>query len=89
MRKLPKNIHSIKGVGRTEPDTQSDIILPDGVQVPIGKPVMNIDFAGSLLYNEYPFLCFLRYSIEFGINIFAHVKISLFLNIFLDILCMI
>ncbi|KAM8847132.1 poly [ADP-ribose] polymerase 1 [Synchiropus picturatus] len=50
--KLPKGKHSVKGLGRSAPDSQATVDL-DGVQVPLGKGVdTNIDDT-SLLYNEY------------------------------------
>eukprot|EP00064_Thunnus_orientalis_P008492 superscaffoldBa00001010_g8515 len=50
--KLPKGKHSVKGLGRTAPDSSAAVTL-DGVQVPLGKGVhTNIDDT-SLLYNEY------------------------------------
>ncbi|XP_051908045.1 poly [ADP-ribose] polymerase 1 isoform X1 [Hippocampus zosterae] len=50
--KLPKGKHSVKGLGRTAPESSATTTL-DGVQVPLGKGAnTNIDDA-SLLYNEY------------------------------------
>jgi poly [ADP-ribose] polymerase 1 len=54
VEKLPKNKHSVKGVGRTQPNPSESHHLEDGVEIPLGKPV--IDATGlqsSLLYNEY------------------------------------
>lgn len=53
VKKLPANVHSVKGVGKTEPDPRSDRILADGVQVPLGKGVTNLETDSRLLYNEY------------------------------------
>lgn len=50
---LPEGKLSTKGVGSTEPDPTELRILPDGVVVPLGKPVENSSRRGSLLYNEY------------------------------------
>jgi poly [ADP-ribose] polymerase len=36
---LPSGKLSTKGVGRTAPDTKEYMALPDGVTVPLGKPV--------------------------------------------------
>ncbi|XP_077366145.1 poly [ADP-ribose] polymerase 1 [Festucalex cinctus] len=50
--KLPKGKHSVKGLGRTAPDSSASTTL-DGVEVPLGKGAnTNIDDT-SLLYNEY------------------------------------
>lgn len=52
--KLPPNTHSTKGIGMTYPDPEKKVVLPDGVEVPLGpagkenKPVRT-----ALLYNEY------------------------------------
>ena len=54
--KLPAGKHSTKGLGKTAPNPAEAITLPDGVVVPLGKPV-TADYAGkrqlSLMYNEY------------------------------------
>lgn len=42
------------GVGRTQPDEASMLVLPDGLQVPLGKPVTNLEVNTPLHYNEYP-----------------------------------
>ncbi|XP_061668275.1 poly [ADP-ribose] polymerase 1 [Syngnathoides biaculeatus] len=50
--KLPKGKHSVKGLGRTAPESSATTTL-DGVEVPLGKGAnTNIDDT-SLLYNEY------------------------------------
>ncbi|GLV34377.1 Poly-(ADP-ribose) polymerase [Carabus blaptoides fortunei] len=51
--KLPRNVHSVKGIGKTEPDPQSIRILADGTQVPLGKGVTDLEIQSALLYNEY------------------------------------
>ncbi|KAF2885554.1 hypothetical protein ILUMI_20622 [Ignelater luminosus] len=54
VEKLPKGKHSVKGIGRTEPDPKHTKELPGGVHVPLGKGiVMDRSKATSLLYNEY------------------------------------
>jgi poly [ADP-ribose] polymerase len=56
IQKLPKDKHSTKGLGRTEPDPKGTVLRKDGVEIPAGKgvPVGRNDV--SLLYNEYPFI---------------------------------
>ncbi|XP_046383121.1 poly [ADP-ribose] polymerase [Ischnura elegans] len=53
IEKLPKNVHSVKGVGMTQPDPQHAHTLPDGVEIPLGKGVPQPSIKSSLLYNEY------------------------------------
>ena len=53
VKKLPKNKHSVKGIGKTAPNPAKNKILEDGVIVPCGEPIKtNVDDT-SLLYNEY------------------------------------
>lgn len=52
MEKLPKGMHSTKGVGRTCPDP-SESINVDGVEVPLGKGIQAPVGNTSLLYNEF------------------------------------
>ncbi|KAK7863506.1 hypothetical protein R5R35_009060 [Gryllus longicercus] len=54
IEKLPKNHHSCKGLGRTEPDPKAAVVRPDGVEIPLGKgvPVKKGNNL-SLYYNEY------------------------------------
>lgn len=56
IEKLPKNKHSTKGLGRTEPDPKASVLRKDGVEVPVGKGIPTDSKDVSLLYNEYPFL---------------------------------
>jgi poly [ADP-ribose] polymerase len=58
IEKLPKNKHSTKGLGRTEPDPEASVTWKDGVEVPVGKGVPTGRNGVSLLYNEYPFASF-------------------------------
>ncbi|XP_064640278.1 poly [ADP-ribose] polymerase 2-like [Lineus longissimus] len=54
--KLPKKKHSVKGLGSVAPDPKKTFVTPDGVTVPLGKPVnTNIDNPNgyTLNYNEY------------------------------------
>jgi len=54
--RLPPGRHSTKGVGRTQPDPAETVVMPDGVAVPLGKPVSVSHLQGkqlALLYNEY------------------------------------
>lgn len=50
---LPNGVNSVRGVGKTEPDTQQMKTLDDGVQIPLGRPVTDLDSDAALLYNEY------------------------------------
>ncbi|XP_068632597.1 poly [ADP-ribose] polymerase-like [Battus philenor] len=50
--KLPNNIHSVWGVGCTQPDPTQNITLDDGVVVPLGVPMRN-NCRGKLLFNEH------------------------------------
>jgi len=56
IEKLPKDKHSTKGLGRTEPDPKDSVLRKDGVEVPVGKGVSVGRNDVSLLYNEYPFI---------------------------------
>jgi poly [ADP-ribose] polymerase len=51
--KPPRSKHSVKGVGKTEPDPTDFYELPTGTIVPYGKPVKAKVKNTSLLYNEY------------------------------------
>lgn len=57
MKKLPKGKHSVKGIGRTQPNEATFITCEDGLTIPSGVPVeadlSNYDNYTSLLYNEY------------------------------------
>ncbi|KAK5642118.1 hypothetical protein RI129_008285 [Pyrocoelia pectoralis] len=54
IEKLPKGKHSVKGVGRTEPDPKGTISLKDKTEVPLGKGIeLERSKNTSLLYNEY------------------------------------
>lgn len=53
VKKLPKNKHSVKGCGKTEPDPNEIHVMPNGVKVPLGKGVEKGVKTQSLLYNEY------------------------------------
>ncbi|KAF4521657.1 hypothetical protein B566_EDAN009390 [Ephemera danica] len=50
---LPKGKHSVKGVGQTHPDPEHTVVLPHGVEVPLGPPAKSNVQQTSLLYNEY------------------------------------
>jgi poly [ADP-ribose] polymerase len=58
VEKLPKGMHSCKGVGKTEPDPKEFADL-NGAKVPFGKGVTPERFTteknlrSDLLYNEY------------------------------------
>lgn len=49
---LPKDKHSVKGLGKTYPDAKEEIVH-DGVKIPTGKPITDTTIKSSLLYNEY------------------------------------
>ncbi|GAU93583.1 hypothetical protein RvY_05505 [Ramazzottius varieornatus] len=54
--RLPKDFHSVKGCGRTEPDPKQTITTEDGVEIPMGHPKdagLANSAHSSLLYNEY------------------------------------
>lgn len=55
VQKLKSNYHSVKGVGKTEPNPEENIILDCGTIVPLGLPIKKKEKT-SLLYNEYPFV---------------------------------
>ncbi|CAG2171986.1 unnamed protein product, partial [Oppiella nova] len=50
--KLPKDKHSVKGLGATEPDPQEVHVMPNGTKVPFGRGVQKSQKC-SLLYNEF------------------------------------
>lgn len=60
--KAPHPKHSVKGVGKTYPNPQQSTILND-VEVPLGQALVNENFPGTLLYNEYPFVGFWKVAI--------------------------
>ncbi|CAG0918266.1 unnamed protein product [Notodromas monacha] len=49
----PKGKHSVKGIGGTAPDPKENVVLKDGVVVPLGKPKEMKAAQSSLLYNEF------------------------------------
>uniref|UniRef100_UPI000180C414 poly [ADP-ribose] polymerase 2 n=1 Tax=Ciona intestinalis TaxID=7719 RepID=UPI000180C414 len=52
--KLPKGKHSVKGLGKTQPDPSKSKYTDDGVLVPCGLPVSEEGSKNSaLLYNEF------------------------------------
>lgn len=53
VEKLPKGKHSCKGVGKSEPDPKESIITEDGVEIPLGKGITDVERDSTLLYNEY------------------------------------
>lgn len=55
IEKLPKGMHSCKGLGKTEPDPKASVTIGDGVEIPLGEGITDIDKNSTLLYNEYPF----------------------------------
>ncbi|XP_058058337.1 poly [ADP-ribose] polymerase [Anopheles bellator] len=53
VQKLPNDKHSVKGVGRTQPDAKESHVRADGVEIPLGKGVTDDKVGSTLLYNEY------------------------------------
>lgn len=54
VKQLAPRYQSCKGVGLSQPDPKEAAVLPDGVEVPLGKIVANPDIDHSdLLYNEF------------------------------------
>lgn len=53
-KSLPKNKHSVKGVGKTQPDDTQAVYIHESVEVPLGKPIINVNAKTPLQYNEYP-----------------------------------
>ncbi|XP_054618362.1 poly [ADP-ribose] polymerase 1 [Dunckerocampus dactyliophorus] len=74
--KLPKGKHSVKGLGRTAPESSATTTL-DGVQVPLGKGShTNIDDT-SLLYNEYIVYDVAQINLKYLLKINFNYKTSL------------
>lgn len=55
IEKLPKGKHSCKGVGKSEPDPAASVTTKDGVEIPLGQGITDLEKDSTLLYNEYPF----------------------------------
>ncbi|XP_053681345.1 poly [ADP-ribose] polymerase [Anopheles nili] len=53
VKKLPSGKHSVKGVGRTQPDPSGSHVRADGVEIPLGKGIADDKVKSSLLYNEF------------------------------------
>lgn len=51
--KLPKDKHSVKGVGQTYPNPEESVFTDKGVEIPMGQPIMDLSVDSSLLYNEF------------------------------------
>ena len=51
--RLPKNKHSVKGVGRTKSDETSWKNLEDGTIIPMGPVNVDESLRSSLIYNEF------------------------------------
>jgi len=51
--KLPGKCLATKGLGRTYPNPDQNVTLPDGLVVPTGKFISNSNLSTSLLYNEF------------------------------------
>ncbi|XP_066991017.2 poly [ADP-ribose] polymerase [Anabrus simplex] len=52
IEKLPKGMHSTKGLGMNEPDP-SQVVVKDGVEIPLGKGIPTNRNNVALYYNEY------------------------------------
>lgn len=52
-KQINTRVDSVRGVGQTAPDPRATRVLSDGVQVPLGKLVVDLDIQSHLLYNEY------------------------------------
>lgn len=50
---LPKDKHSVKGVGRSFPHPKKFHMREDGVKIPLGPAEIDESIQSSLLYNEY------------------------------------
>jgi len=48
-----KGFQSTKGFGRTHPDPKASEFLPNGCEIPLGKPETLSTLATSLLYDEF------------------------------------
>lgn len=51
--KLPKDMHSAKGLGKTYPNPDETHVRSDGVEIPLGQPITDDNLQSSLLYNEF------------------------------------
>lgn len=51
--KLPNNMHSTFGKGRTMPNPKESFMRADGVEIPLGKAHTDTKLQSSLLYNEF------------------------------------
>lgn len=53
VQSLPKNCHSVKGLGKTYPNPECSAFTEDDVEVPLGIPITDLSIESGLLYNEY------------------------------------
>lgn len=53
VEKLPAGKHSVKGVGKTQPNPKEAIKTENDIIVPLGKLKTNNKLQTSLLYNEF------------------------------------
>ena len=53
IEKLPKDKHSTKGIGKTQPNPAEFHTRKDGVVIPLGTPYIDTQLKTDLLYNEY------------------------------------
>lgn len=50
---LPTNYHSVKGIGKTYPNPVFSMYLEDGVEIPLGMPIIDLTVQSALQYNEF------------------------------------
>lgn len=53
IEKLPKDKHSVQGIGRQGPNYDQSLILPNGATIPNGK-VMNNELPAEMVQNFVP-----------------------------------
>ena len=53
IEKLPKDKHSTKGIGKTQPNPAEFHTRKDGVVIPLGTPYIDPKLKTDLLYNEF------------------------------------
>ena len=49
---LPDGCHSVMGVGANTPDPNKDVVIPNGMILPLGKIIQRIDTTGNLTLNN-------------------------------------
>lgn len=74
IKELPPNKHSTKGIGNTYPNPESFFTRPDGVTVPLGELITDIDEQVKLNYNEYVVYDAVQVKCEYVLRIRFHYK---------------